>query len=233
MRITYYGHSCFLVEVGNKKLLFDPFITANPKTKSAKINLENIKPDYILLSHGHQGHLADAFEIAIHSEAKIIGVYEVVEWFSKQGVAGHGMNTGGKYKFDFGTLKLVNAIHSSSMPDGSYGGNPVGFVIHNDYGGTFYFAGDTALTMDMKLIPLTSPRLDFAMLPIGDNFTMGYDDAVLASDFIQCNTIIGCHFDTFPPIKLDHSAAKKTFSAAGKTLFLPEIGMSFNIKKKG
>ncbi|BDS12482.1 metal-dependent hydrolase [Aureispira anguillae] len=233
MRITYYGHSCFLVEIGNKKLLFDPFISPNPQAKSAKIDIESIKPHYIFLSHGHEDHLADAFEIAIHNNAQIISVYEIVKWFDKQGVSGHGMNIGGKHKFDFGTVKMVTAAHSSSMPDGSYGGSSVGFVISNDHEGTFYFAGDTGLTMDMKLIPMICPRLDFAILPIGDNFTMGYDDAVLASTFIQCNTIIGCHFDTFPIIKMDHSAAKKAFAAAKKTLFLPEIGMSFNIKKKG
>lgn len=232
MRITYYGHSCFSVEIGNKKLLFDPFISPNPKCKEAKVDIDAIKPDYILLSHGHEDHLADAFEIAMNNNATIIGVYEVVQWFESQGVTGHGMNTGGKFKFDFGTVKLVTAVHSSMMPDGTYGGNPVGFVISNDHEGTFYFAGDTALTMDMKLIPMICPKLDFAMLPIGDNFTMGYDDAVIASDFIQCNTIIGCHFDTFPPIKMDHSAAKKAFQQGGKTLFLPEVGMTFNITKK-
>lgn len=232
MRITYYGHSCFLVEIGNKTLLFDPFISLNPRAKSAKINIEHIKPDYILISHGHKDHLADAFEISMHNNAKIIAPYEVVNWFENQGLEGHKMNIGGKYKFDFGTVKVVQAVHSSAMPDGSYGGSPVGFVISNDYSGTFYFAGDTGLTMDMKLIPMICPRLDFAILPIGDNYTMGYADAVLASDFIQCNTVIGCHFDTFPVIKLDHAAAKKAFSEAGKTLFLPEVGMSFNIKKK-
>lgn len=232
MRITYFGHACFLVEIGSKKLLFDPFITPNPKAKAAKIELESIEPDYILLSHGHEDHIADAYEIAIHTGAKIIAVYEVATWFEKQGVSGIGMNTGGKGKFEFGTVKLVNAVHSSMLPDGSYGGNPVGFVVSNDHEGTFYFAGDTALTMDMKLIPMMCPRLDFAMLPIGDTFTMGYDDAVIASNFIQCNTIIGCHFDTFEPIKLDHSAAKKAFTQANKTLFLPEVGMAFNIKKR-
>jgi L-ascorbate metabolism protein UlaG (beta-lactamase superfamily) len=232
MRITYYGHACFFVEIGNKKLLFDPFISHNPLTKVAKVDISKINPDYILLSHGHEDHLSDAFEIAIQSDAQIIAVYEVQQWFEKQGIPGHGMNTGGKWKFDFGTVKLVNAVHSSMLPDGSYGGNPVGFVVTNDHEGTFYFAGDTALTMDMKLIPLICPKLDFAILPIGDNFTMGYDDAVIASNFIQCNTIIGCHYDTFPPVKLDHSAAKKAFSRAGKNLFLPEIAMTFNIKKK-
>lgn len=230
MRITYYGHACFFVEIGGKRLLFDPFISKNPL--ASKIDIENIKPDYILLSHGHEDHVADVLEISINSTAQIIAVHEVFKWFEAYGVLGAGMNTGGKCKFDFGTVKLVHAVHSSMMPDGSYGGNPVGFVISNDHEGTFYFAGDTALTMDMKLIPMICPRLDFAILPIGDYYTMGYDDAALASDFIECNTIIGCHFDSFPAIKLDHSAAQKTFSQKGKTLFLPEIGMAFNIKKK-
>lgn len=230
MRITYYGHACFFVEIGDKKLLFDPFISHNPK--ASKIDISTIEPDYILLSHGHEDHVADVLEICIHSNAKIIAGYEVAKWFEKQGISGTGMNTGGKCKFDFGTVKLVAAVHSSMLPDGSYGGNPVGFVINNEHEGTFYFAGDTALTMDMKLIPMICPKLDFAILPIGDHFTMGYDDAIHASDFIQCNTIIGCHFDTFAPIKMDHSAAKRAFDQAKKTLFLPEIGMSFNIKKK-
>lgn len=232
MRITYYGHACFLVQLGNQSILFDPFITQHPKQTDASL-LESLEPDYILLSHGHGDHLGDTIALAKRTGAKVIGVYEVIEWLKKQGVEnGIGMNTGGKSKFEFGTLKLVNAVHSSALPDGSYGGNPVGFVLMNDHEGTFYYAGDTALTMDMQLIPMMCPRLDFAILPIGDYFTMGYEDAVLASNFIQCNTIIGCHFDTFPPLKLDHDAAKKAFTQANKTLFLPEMGMTFNIKKK-
>ena len=232
MRITYYGHSCFLVEVGGQKLLFDPFITANPRNASNSIDISSIHPDYILLSHGHADHVADVEVIADQSGAQIIGVAEVVSWYEEKGFKGMGMNTGGRRKFDFGTLKMVSAVHSSSFPDGSYAGNPVGFVISNEFSGTFYFAGDTALTYDMKLIPQLCPRLDFAILPIGDHFTMGYEDAIIASNFVQCNTIIGCHFDTFESIRIDHSAAKKAFSQANKTLFLPEIGMSFNIKKK-
>lgn len=233
MRITYYGHACFFVEIGGKKLLFDPFISPNPKAQAANIVIDNIEPDYILISHGHEDHLADAFEIAMQSNAKIISNPEIVKWYDKQGVkSGHEMNIGGKFLFDFGTVKMVKAVHSSMLPDGSYGGNPVGFVISNEQEGTFYFAGDTALTLDMQLIPMICPRLDFAMLPIGDNYTMGYEDAILASNFIQCNTVIGCHFDTFPPIEIDQEAAQKAFSKAGKTLFLPEIGMAFNIKKK-
>jgi len=233
MRITYYGHACFFVEIGGKKLLFDPFISPNPKAQAANIVIDNIEPDYILISHGHDDHLADAFEIAMQSNAKIISNPEIVKWFDKQGVkSGHEMNIGGKFLFDFGTVKMVKAVHSSMLPDGSYGGNPAGFVISNEQEGTFYFAGDTGLTLDMQLIPMICPRLDFAILPIGDNYTMGYEDAILASNFIQCNTIIACHFDTFPQIEIDQDVAKKAFSKAGKTLFLPEIWMSFNIKKK-
>lgn len=135
------------------------------------------------------------------------------------------MNHGGKYNFDFGTVKYVHATHSSSLPDGSYGGNPGGFIVYNDQG-CFYFAGDTGLTMDMKLIPMLCPRLDFAILPIGDNFTMGYDEAVIASDFIECDRIVGCHFDTFPPIEIDKHAAKKAFSDRNKELIIMDIGES-------
>ena len=164
MRITYLGHACFLVETAGKQLLFDPFISANPKAVEAGIDINALNPDYILLSHGHEDHVADAEAIGKASGAKVIAVYEVVSWMTTKGLTGHGMNTGGKWKFDFGTVKLVNAVHSSVMPDGAYGGNPVGFVIWNEEG-CFYFAGDTALTMDMKLIPMTCPRLDFAILP--------------------------------------------------------------------
>ncbi|MGB3467855.1 MAG: hydrolase, partial [Cyclobacteriaceae bacterium] len=134
----------------------------------------------------------------------------------------------GKFAFDFGTVKYVNAVHSSSMPDGSYGGNPGGFVIWNDEQ-CFYNAGDTALTMDMKLIPLTCPKLDFAMLPIGDNFTMGYEDALIASEFIECDHLMGFHFDTFPPIEIDHEKVRSVFKKANKKLILPEIPKSYEV----
>ena len=166
----------------------------------------------------------NAVAIAKRTGAKVIAAWEVIDWFKKQGVENtHPMNTGGTRAFDFGTVKCVVAHHSSSLPDGTYGGNPMGFVIHND-DECFYFAGDTALTLDMQLIPLTCPPLDFAILPIGSNFTMDFQDAVMASDFIQCNTIIGCHFDTFGYIKIDHEAAVKAFHDEEKELVLPKIG---------
>ena len=133
------------------------------------------------------------------------------------------MNHGGKYTFDFGTVKFVSAIHSSVLPDGTYGGNAGGFVIWN-YDCCFYVAGDTALTYDMKLIPQLCPQLTLAILPIGDNFTMGMEEAVMAAEFVECKHIIGCHYNTFPPISIDTAAAVSHFSKANKTLVLPRIG---------
>lgn len=223
MKITYYGQSCFGIETKGKKLLFDPFISPNELAK--KINVDAIEADYILLTHGHQDHTADAESIAKRTGATIVSNYEIYSWYTQKGIAGHPMNHGGNWQFDFGTVKYVNAVHSSSLPDGTYAGNPGGFVVWNDEG-CFYHAGDTALTWDMKLIPMTCPKLDFAILPIGDNFTMGYQDALIASDFIECNRIIGCHYDTFGFITIDHEAAKKAFADKGKDLILLPIGDS-------
>lgn len=229
MKITYYGHSCFRVEIGGKALLFDPFISPNPKTAEAGIDINNIKADYVLLSHGHADHVADAEVIARNNGATIIGVYEVVSWFMTKGLNGHGMNTGGKFNFDFGTVRLVNAVHSSVLPDGTYGGNPVGFVISNKEEGAFYFAGDTALTLDMQLLPKICPPLDFAILPIGDNFTMGMDDAALAAEFCGARKVVGLHYDTFGYIKIDHEKAKVTFGEKEIELLLPSIGETIEL----
>jgi L-ascorbate metabolism protein UlaG (beta-lactamase superfamily) len=221
MNITFYGQSTFSVEMNGKHLVFDPFISPNPQAE--KINVNSIKADYVLLSHGHGDHVADAETIAKNNKAKIISNYEIVSWYEQKEIAGHPLNHGGKWQFDFGTVKYVNAIHSSVLPDGTYGGNPGGFVVW-DKNTCFYFAGDTALTMDMKLIPITCPKLDFAILPIGDNFTMGYEDAAIAAEYIECDTIIGCHFDTFGYITIDHDAAKAAFDKRGKKLILPTVG---------
>lgn len=227
MKITYYGHACFGVSVAGKNLLFDPFISYNPLAKG--VNIEAIPADYILLSHGHGDHVADAMAIAKRAGATIIAGFEVAEWFEKQGATNtHGMNHGGRAKFDFGTVKLVNAVHSSNMPDGSYGGNPVGFVVETAEG-NFYYSGDTALTMDMQLIPLTCKPLHVALLNLGDNYTMGIDDAILAADFVKCNKVIGLHYDTFEPIKIDKQEAIQKFANAGKQLLLLTIGETIAI----
>lgn len=221
MNITYYGHSCFGVEVNGKHLLFDPFITPNELAK--EIDATKIKVDYILLSHGHEDHVADAVSIAKRTGAKVICIFEIHTWLNNQGIRNtHPMNIGGKWKFDFGNVKCVAAAHSSSLPDGSYAGNAMGFIVESTEG-NFYFAGDTALTYDMKLIG-DYRTIDFAFLPIGDNFTMGPDNAIIAAEFIKCRKIIGMHYDTFGYIKIDHEKAIKKFEHAGNELILFNIG---------
>ena len=223
MKATCYGHACFAVEVSHRTLLFDPFITPNELAKSVDVN--KIAADFILISHGHADHLADAAAIAQRTGATLISNYEVTVWFGRQGIQKtHPLNHGGGCRFDFGRVKFVNAIHSSGLPDGSYGGNPGGFVVETSEG-NFYYSGDTALTLDMKLIGEATP-LKFAALCIGDNFTMGVDDAVKAAGFVRCDEILGLHYDTFPPIKIDHAAAREKFKAAGKQLHLLRPGES-------
>jgi L-ascorbate metabolism protein UlaG (beta-lactamase superfamily) len=225
MQFTYYGQSCFAVETGGKRVLFDPFITPNELAQN--IRLEDVKADYILLSHGHADHVADCVALARQNGATVVGSFEVVNWIARQGVEKfHPMNTGGKWKFDFGTVKCTTAHHSSEMPDGSYGGNPMGFIVTGDK--NFYYSGDTALTMDMQLVPRWA-QLDFAVLPIGDNFTMGYEDAIIAAEMIQCKNIVGVHYDTFGYIKIDHEHVKQAFADAGLNLFLPAIGETIEL----
>lgn len=221
MKITFLGHSCILIAASNHSLLVDPFISGNPKTKG-KVDVHAIKPDFILVTHAHQDHTLDVESIAKRTGATIVSNYEIVTHYQNKGLKGHPMNHGGAWQFDFGTLKYVNAVHTSSFADGSYGGQPGGFLLSAD-GKEVYISGDTALTMDMKLIPATR-KLDLAILPIGDNFTMGITDALLASDFVACDTVLGCHFDTFGYIEIDHGYAVKTFATAGKKLHLLEIG---------
>lgn len=226
MKLTYFGHSCFLVEVNGKKIIFDPFITQNELAKDIDIN--QIECDYIAISHGHFDHIADAVAIAKRTSATIICAFEIYEWFQKQGLTNfRPMNIGGKWNCDFGTIKAVAAIHSSCLPDGTYGANPMGFVI-NSSEGDFYYSGDTALTMDMQLIPRWA-KLKFAVLPIGDKFTMDIEDAIATSDFIQCNKIVGVHYDTFEPIKINHEEAIATFAKAGKELILIKIGETIEL----
>ncbi|MBL7809705.1 MAG: metal-dependent hydrolase [Saprospiraceae bacterium] len=222
MKITYFGHSCFLVETTDKRILFDPFISGNPLASSVKI--DDIRCDYILLSHGHSDHCIDLERIARNNpDVIIVGIWEIHAKYSEMGFNTHPMNKGGWWSFDFGRVKMVNAVHSSSWPDGTYAGSPAGFVLDTP-DGVLYFAGDTALTMDMQLIPMTCPKLDVAILPVGSNFTMDFQDAILASDFIQCNQIIGCHFDTFGFVVVNHEEGIRAFNAKGKQLFLPKIG---------
>ena len=223
MKVTYYGHACFSVVIGGKVLLFDPFISPNPL--AGAINVEQVPADFMLVSHGHEDHLADAVAIARRTNALVIANFEVANWLNRKGAPRvHPLNHGGGCSFEFGRAQFVNAIHSSTLPDGSSGGNPGGFVVTTAEG-NFYYSGDTALTQDMKLIGDSTP-LKFAALCVGDNFTMGPEDAVKAAEFVRCDQVLGVHFDTFPPIKIDHAAAQAKFKAAGKSLHLLRPGQT-------
>ena len=220
MKITFYGHASLGIQVNDVNILVDPFISANPK--ASHINIDSLKADYILLTHAHQDHILDVETIAKRTNAVVVSNFEIVSHFEALGIEGHPMNHGGSWDFEFGTVKYVNAIHTSSFPDGKSGGQPGGFVIEGEHK-NIYIAGDTALTFDMKLIPMRT-KLDLAILPIGDNFTMGIDDAIIASDFVQCDKVLGYHFDTFGYIEINHEEAKRKFFEKNKDLMLLKIG---------
>ncbi|MBO9633106.1 MAG: metal-dependent hydrolase [Chitinophagaceae bacterium] len=226
MKITYYGHSCFSVEVAGKHLLFDPFISGNELAKH--INIEEIKADYIFVSHGHFDHMMDTVAIANRTGATVIGGWELYTYFGKQGVKSTlPLNIGGKAAFDFGVVKAVVAQHSSSFQDGSYAGVAAGFVVKTDEG-NFYYSGDSGLTLDMQLVA-NFATINFAVFPIGDWLTMGVDDAIEAARLVRTSTVIGVHYDTFGFIKIQKEAAIKQFEEAGIKLLLPGIGESISI----
>jgi len=224
MKITFYGHASLGIETNGKNIIVDPYITANGL--AGHIDINDLKADYILLTHAHGDHVLDVEAIAKNTGATIVSNAEIATYYANKGFKSHPMNHGGSWQFDFGKVKYVNAIHSSQFPDGSYGGNQGGFVIEADK--NIYIAGDTALTYDMKLIPLRT-KLDLAILPIGSNFTMDAEDAVIASDFVECDNVLGYHYDTFGYIKIDHEAAKKLFTDKGKKITLLEIGTSIEL----
>lgn len=226
MEFTYYGHSCFMIETGGKKLLFDPFISPNPMAE--QIDMDEIEADFILVSHGHEDHVADLVKLALKTGAVVICAWEIMLWLKDHGVTNvHPMNTGGKFNFDFGTVRCTVAHHSSTMPDGSDGGNPMGFLVETPES-RFYYSGDTALTLDMQLIPRWGSP-DFGIMPVGGNFTMDAADAAIAATFAGTKKVIGVHYDTFGYIVIDHEAAKKTFEGLGLTLLLPEIGTTIPV----
>ena len=220
MTIKFLGQSCLSITVNSNTILVDPAISVNPLAKD-KIDIDTLQADYILLTHAHGDHVADVEPIAKRTGAKIIANYEMANYYKEKGFDAHDMNHGGTAVFDFGTVKCVPASHSSVFPDMTYGGNPCGFVVSAN-GKAIYIAGDTALTMEMKLIPMFY-KLDLAVLPLGDNYTMGIEEAVMASKFVEVDTILGCHYDSFPILEIDHNAAKKAFDDAGKTLVLLDI----------
>jgi len=225
MKITFLGHACLQIELQDSTLIIDPFISGNPKNNT--IQLSDLKADYILITHAHQDHTLDVEALANQTGATLISNYEIITHYGAKGIQGHPMNHGGSYEFDFGELKYVNAIHSSSFADGSYGGQPGGFILSAE-GKSIYIAGDTALTYDMKLFG-SAFDLSLAILPVGDNFTMGYVDALKASQFLNCNRVLGYHFDTFGYIEIDHETAVNYFLDHGSSLELLEIGESLTL----
>ena len=226
MKITFLGHASLHIEFDGTNIIVDPFISGNEL--ASDINVDDLKADYILVTHAHQDHILDVEQIAKNNNATVVANYEVSNYFGGKDLEVFAMNHGGTYKTETFSAKYVNAIHTSSFPDGSYGGQPGGFVLTSKSGKSVYIAGDTALTFDMKLIPLQT-KLDLAILPIGDTFTMGVDDAITASDFVECDKVLGCHYDSFPPIKIDKAEAKQKFSDRHKELILLEIGESLEI----
>lgn len=203
--IKFLGHSCFLIDDGKKnRVLIDPFISGNPL---AAVKKEDLNPTLILVTHGHGDHVGDAVDISLRSGAEILGVYELVNYCTSQGARGHHAHMGGKIKYDFGWVKLVPALHSSSSSDGTYTGNPVGFVInfHNHH---IYHAGDTGIFGDMELIGRLY-GVDTALLPIGGTFVMDIPDAVEAAKMLRCKTVIPMHYKTFPPIEADPEEFKR------------------------
>ena len=198
-QLTFFGHSAWELKTPEGRLLIDPFFTGNP---AASIPAAKAKADFIALTHGHGDHVGDCIDIAKRTGATVIAVYEICEWLGKHGVAKtHGMNAGGGWKFPFGRLKQTIAHHSSVLPDGTYGGNPVGLHLTLNNGTTIYHAGDTALFSDMKLY--AEGGLDLAILPIGDNYTMGVDDALRAVEWLRPKRVLPTHYDTWPVIAAD------------------------------
>ena len=220
MNIKFLGHSCFSIEINEVTILIDPFISGN--ALASHIDISTLKADFILLTHAHQDHVLDVEVIAERTKAVIISNYEIAMYYEAKDLNIFPLNHGGTFKTNDFSAKYVNAIHTSSFADGAYGGEPGGFVISSK-DKNIYVAGDTAVTMDMKLIPMLV-KLDVAIFPIGDTFTMGVNDAIIASDLVACDKIIGCHFNTFPPIEIDVEAAKSKFLSKGKELIILEIG---------
>lgn len=226
MKVSYHGHSIVKVETNGKIILIDPFITGNDLTD---LKVENEQPDFIILTHGHGDHVGDTVELAKKSNALVIAVNELATYLRHQGVNAHPMHIGGSREFEFGRVKFTQAFHGSGIEqeDGTflYMGMPAGVLLMAE-GKTIYHAGDTGIFSDMKLIGELHP-IDLAFLPIGDNFTMGPDDAALAAKFLQAKQVVPIHFNTFPPIQQDpHAFAEKLEAKNGKVL---EPGQSLEL----
>ncbi|WP_226680369.1 metal-dependent hydrolase [Sutcliffiella horikoshii] len=224
MKVSYHGHSVVKVEANGKTILFDPFITGNGLTD---LKADDLKVDVILLTHGHNDHVGDTVDLALKNDALVVAPFELAEYLGWQGVRVHEMHIGGAHEFDFGKVKLTQAFHGSSYTDYEtktivYTGMPSGILLTID-GKTIFHAGDTALFSDMKMIGELN-NIDVAFLPIGDNFTMGPDDAVLAAEWLDASKVVPIHFNTFPVIEQNpHDFVSKLPKGVGKVLEVGEI----------
>ncbi|SET79642.1 L-ascorbate metabolism protein UlaG, beta-lactamase superfamily [Salinibacillus kushneri] len=218
MKISYHGHSVVKLEIGSQTILIDPFISGN---EQCDLNADSVNTDVILLTHGHNDHVGDTVSIAKRNNALVVAPVELADYLSSQGLNTHPINLGGSQSFDFGTIKLTKAFHSSSYTDENgtvhYTGMPAGILLFAE-GKTIYHAGDTGLFSDLKLIGEQN-NIDLAFLPIGDNFTMGPDDAAIASEWVQAKQVVPVHYNTFPVIQQDPNAfVEKLKQGTGKVM---------------
>lgn len=224
-KVIWYGHATMGLETGGYRLVIDPFFTDNP---AASVRADQVQVDYILVSHGHGDHVGDAVNIAKRTGALVITNFEIANWFASQGVEAHAQHIGGGFQHPFGYLKFTQAFHGSALPDGSYGGNPAGFLLTTNDGQKLYFACDTGLFGDMRLIG--EEGLALAVLPIGDNFTMGPDDALRAVKLLQPKNVIPIHYSTWGLIAQDALAwAKRVTAETDASVHVLQPGEEFTL----
>jgi len=225
MKLKYFSHSAFQITTNSGKvILIDPFLDGNP---TSPVKSDDVTADYIILTHAHGDHLGDTIKIAKKHDATVIAVNELADYCIANGLNAHNMHIGGGHNFDFGRVKFTIAHHGSLSPDNHFGGEPAGVIVTID-GKTLYHAGDTGIFLDMKLIGEMN-NIDYALLPIGDNFTMGVDDAVKASEFLRADVSIPMHYNTFPVIEASPNEFKVKVESLGKKATVLEYGQEIDL----